>query len=82
MSVATTSAKPEQLQQICGRLRGATGHDFSEYKESTLVRRIQRRMQVHQLTDVAQYIDLLRRARREGDLLFKDLLIGVTRFFR
>ena len=73
---------PEQLKQICGRLRGATGHDFSEYKESTLVRRIQRRMQVHQLTEVAQYIDLLHRDRREGDLLFKDLLIGVTQFFR
>jgi two-component system, chemotaxis family, CheB/CheR fusion protein len=73
---------PEQLQQICGRLRGATGHDFSEYKQSTLVRRIQRRMQVHQLTEVARYIDLLHRDRREGDLLFKDLLIGVTQFFR
>ena len=73
---------PEQLKKICGRLRGATGHDFSEYKERTLVRRIQRRMQVHQLTEVARYIDLLHRDRREGDLLFKDLLISVTQFFR
>ena len=47
-----------------------------------LVRRIQRRMQVHQLTEFAQYIDLLHRDRREGDLLFKDLLISVTQFFR
>jgi two-component system, chemotaxis family, CheB/CheR fusion protein len=71
-----------ELQQICNRLRAVTGHDFSEYKDRTLVRRIQRRMQVHELIEVQPYIDLLHREPGECEALFKDLLIGVTQFFR
>ena len=72
----------EHLTKICALLRARLGHDFSEYKESTLVRRIQRRMQVLQIDDVPAYIDRLRQDSSQLDLLFQDLLIGVTQFFR
>jgi two-component system CheB/CheR fusion protein len=70
------------LMRICMLLRAKTGHDFSRYKDSTLIRRLQRRMQVVQLTSVTAYVDLLRKDPREIELLFRDLLIGVTNFFR
>jgi two-component system CheB/CheR fusion protein len=72
----------EHLSKVCALVRGATGHDFSHYKEKTLVRRIQRRMQVLQLDSMPAYIENLRKDPREVDLLFRDLLIGVTHFFR
>lgn len=72
----------EHLSKVCALVRGATGHDFSHYKEKTLVRRIQRRMQVLQLDSMPTYIEKLRKDPREVDLLFRDLLIGVTHFFR
>jgi two-component system, chemotaxis family, CheB/CheR fusion protein len=72
----------EQLERICALLRGRTGHDFSNYKDSTVVRRIQRRMQVLQIPSAGAYADRLRGEPRELDLLFQDLLIGVTSFFR
>jgi two-component system CheB/CheR fusion protein len=70
------------LTNICTLLRTKTGHDFSQYKESTLLRRIQRRMQVSQLERVESYIEKLRRDPAEVEALFQDLLIGVTHFFR
>ena len=70
------------LIHICTLLRTKTGHDFSQYKESTLLRRIQRRMQVSQLERVESYIEKLRRDPAEVEALFQDLLIGVTHFFR
>jgi two-component system, chemotaxis family, CheB/CheR fusion protein len=63
-------------------LRKKTGHDFSRYKESTLIRRIQRRMQVVYLDSMAKYVEHLRENPHEVEALFKDLLIGVTQFFR
>ena len=63
-------------------MRRKTGHDFSRYKTGTLNRRIQRRMQVLQLTSVADYVERLRRNGGEVDRLFRDLLISVTHFFR
>ncbi|HEX2645481.1 MAG TPA: CheR family methyltransferase [Thermoanaerobaculia bacterium] len=70
------------LGRICAHLRRRTGNDFSQYKQSTLVRRIRRRM--HELRDesVAAYLDRLRQDPKEIDQLFQDLLIGVTHFFR
>jgi two-component system CheB/CheR fusion protein len=70
------------LPKIFQLLRKKTGHDFSRYKESTLVRRIQRRMQVVYLDSVAKYVNHLREHPQEVEALFKDLLIGVTQFFR
>lgn len=63
-------------------LRTHTGHDFSMYKKSTIIRRIDRRLAFHQLPDYSYYIDYLRENPHELDILFKELLIGVTKFFR
>ncbi|HEV8323016.1 MAG TPA: chemotaxis protein CheB, partial [Myxococcota bacterium] len=71
-----------QLGRICEILRARTGHDFSGYKAATLVRRIQRRLNVYQLASVAQYVDRLRGDPGEVERLLQDLLIGVTHFFR
>ena len=70
------------LGEICEILHKATGHDFKHYKTSTLIRRIQRRMQVSQLSSVDGYLTILRDEPREIDALFKELLINVTSFFR
>jgi two-component system, chemotaxis family, CheB/CheR fusion protein len=70
------------LPAICALLRARTGHDFSEYKDSTIIRRIQRRMQVFQREKPDAYLDRLKADPHEVDLLFNDLLIGVTSFFR
>jgi two-component system CheB/CheR fusion protein len=70
------------LTRVVQLLRQRTGHDFGQYKKSTLIRRIQRRMQVVQAGTAGQYLDRLHKEKRELDLLFKDLLIGVTNFFR
>jgi two-component system CheB/CheR fusion protein len=72
----------EHLAKICSLLRSKLGHDFSQYKEKTLVRRIQRRMQVLQIDAMPDYIDRLRKEPSECELLFRELLIGVTHFFR
>jgi len=70
------------LEQIAAILRTQTGHDFSNYKERTIIRRVQRRMHVLQIDDMGVFIERLRRDNREVNLLFQDLLIGVTHFFR
>ena len=70
------------LDQITTILRAQTGHDFSAYKDRTIVRRVQRRMHVLQIDDASAFIERLRRDGREVTLLFQDLLIGVTNFFR
>lgn len=70
------------MATIMGALRARSGHDFSEYKEKTLVRRLQRRMQLLQVDTPAAYIELFRKQPEELDLLFRELLIGVTQFFR
>ncbi len=70
------------LEKITGILRVNTGHDFSLYKHSTLYRRIERRMGLHQCTKIEQYVRFLRENPQEVELLFRELLIGVTHFFR
>ena len=72
----------EYLDEICSFLRRRLGHDFSGYKKNTLIRRIQRRIQITQMNSVSAYVEYLRLNEDEVDLLFKDLLIGVTHFFR
>ncbi len=69
-------------ETICAILRTQIGHDFSGYKSKTFFRRVQRRMQVLLLHDVAAYIALLRQDPDEAGKLFRDLLISVTGFFR
>ncbi len=63
-------------------LRSRTGHDFSYYKSTTIRRRIERRMNVHQIESLRDYLHFLRNNAAEVDRLFKELLIGVTSFFR
>jgi two-component system CheB/CheR fusion protein len=70
------------LEKVVILLRTQTGHDFSLYKKSTIYRRIERRMGLHQITKIADYVRYLRENSQESDLLFKELLIGVTSFFR
>ena len=72
----------EPLQKILVLLRARTGHDFSVYKANTIRRRIERRINVHQLKGPLQYQRLLSENPHELDLLFQELLIGVTNFFR
>ena len=72
----------DHLTQICALLRTRTGHDFSGYKDKTVARRVQRRMQVLQIDTVPQFVDRLRKEPAEVDTLLQDMLIGVTNFFR
>ena len=70
------------LQKVFVLLRSRTGHDFSQYKPSTVLRRVARRMALHQIGEIGAYLSYLRQEPGEVDALFGDLLIGVTRFFR
>lgn len=70
------------LEKIVILLRAQTGHDFSLYKKNTLFRRIERRMNVHQISKISNYVRFLQENTTELDILFKELLIGVTNFFR
>ncbi|HEY8904650.1 MAG TPA: chemotaxis protein CheB, partial [Rhodoferax sp.] len=73
---------PSTFKKICVLLRTQTGHDFSQYKPSTIHRRIERRMSVHQITLMDDYVRYLQQTPDEVEALFRDLLIGVTSFFR
>ena len=70
------------LVTICAVLNSRLGRDFGQYKSSTLMRRVLRRMQVLHIEDPNEYIAQLRKLPNEPDLLFREILIGVTRFFR
>jgi two-component system, chemotaxis family, CheB/CheR fusion protein len=72
----------QALREIYAILRKRIGHDFEGYKEKTFVRRVQRRMQVLQVGSLQEYVERLRQESEEAGLLFRDLLIGVTSFFR
>ncbi len=70
------------VHKILASIRTSTGHDFSNYKQTTIRRRIERRMAVHQIDSIEKYDTYLHRTPAEISILFKDLLIGVTSFFR
>jgi chemotaxis methyl-accepting protein methylase len=70
------------LEKAVILLRAHTGNDFSLYKRNTLYRRIERRMGIHQIPKMSDYVRYLQENSQELDLLFKELLIGVTNFFR
>jgi len=70
------------LEKIIIILRAQTGNDFSLYKKNTVYRRIERRMSVHKIDKITSYVRLLQENPKEVDILFKELLIGVTNFFR
>ena len=82
--LAELSAERTQAARlaICSVLQRQTGHDFSGYKEKTFLRRVQRRMHVLTLPTLDSYAARLESDRSEVAMLFQDLLIGVTAFFR
>ena len=85
-SIKEHSIEPElestPMQRILGLLQGRTRRDFSLYKPSTLNRRMERRMAIHDIATLELYADYLQQNPQEIDLLFKEVLIGVTSFFR
>jgi len=80
--VITAPKSENTLKKIFILLRAQTGHDFSSYKPSTIQRRIERRMAVHQVESMESYLKFIQTAPEEVDALFRDMLIGVTSFFR
>lgn len=77
-----TDKTPEMIQKILTIIKNKTGHDFSFYKKSTINRRIERRMNLHDIEDVSTYARYLQEHPDEVKILFKELLIVVTSFFR
>jgi two-component system CheB/CheR fusion protein len=70
------------LEKILILLRLQTGNDFQLYKKNTVYRRIERRMGVHKIEKIITYVHFLQENPKEVEILFKELLIGVTSFFR
>ncbi len=70
------------LEKIIILLRTYTGNDFSLYKKNTVYRRIERRMGVHKIDKISSYVHFLQENPKEANILFKELMIGVTNFFR
>jgi two-component system CheB/CheR fusion protein len=70
------------LAQVFAALRGRTGHDFSLYKRSTVLRRLERRLKFNGVDALEDYLPLLRESEAEADALVRDLLISVSAFFR
>ncbi len=70
------------VDKVLTLLRARTGSDFSQYKATTVQRRLERRMGIHRIDTIDSYIRYLQESPQELDLLFKELLIGVTSFFR
>lgn len=83
-TTTTTTAKDQRewLNKIFAILRSNIGHDFSAYKTNTILRRIGRRMGLNQIDSRNTYVRYLRENPSEVEALFRELLIGVTRFFR
>ncbi len=83
VSVSSQALQPGGgMDKVFLLLRSQTGHDFSQYKRNTIARRVERRMAVHQIDRLEDYVRYLQLTRSEVDALFHDLLIGVTNFFR
>ncbi|MGE5472377.1 MAG: chemotaxis protein CheB [Bacteroidota bacterium] len=86
--LVSPEAKPQppsrlsSINRILMQLRTVTGHDFAQYKKSTIGRRIERRMSQNDITDINQYARYLKEHPPEQQALFKELLINVTNFFR
>ena len=79
---AGTADAEKALQEIIGTLLKHTGHDFRHYKRATVLRRIERRLQVRRVRTLPEYSELLQSDAAEHKALLEDMLIGVTNFFR
>lgn len=80
--VVPTTGLQDSLKRVFTLIKSRTGHDFSEYKQTTIRRRIERRMAVNAIENLSDYVGHIERNPDELQSLFGDLLIGVTRFFR
>ncbi|WPH16152.1 CheR family methyltransferase [Variovorax paradoxus] len=79
---SAASLAEQALQEVMGLLRNYTRHDFRHYKRATVLRRLERRLQVNRLADLPAYRDFLRSHPEEAAPLLQDMLISVTNFFR
>jgi two-component system CheB/CheR fusion protein len=70
------------MYKVFALIRSATGHDFSHYKPTTIARRVERRLAIHQIKTMGDYVLFLQKNPAEVEVLFKNLVIGVTGFFR
>ncbi|HZM24931.1 MAG TPA: CheR family methyltransferase [Anaerolineales bacterium] len=77
-----TEQEVDTLQRILAQVHARTGHDFNQYKRSTILRRVERRMQLNGFTTLEAYLNYLRHSANEAQAMFNDILIGVTNFFR
>lgn len=77
-----TEAEVETLQRILAQVHARTGHDFTQYKRSTIIRRVEQRMQLNGFITLEAYLAYLRGNAMEAQAMFNDILIGVTNFFR
>lgn len=80
--VTRIAQPPDLLEKIFIVVRSHTGHDFSNYKRSAVLRRIQRRLAVNQLDSLSDYLTYVQNNPQESQTLFQEFLIGVTNFFR
>ena len=81
-TIKTEDDFKNSLEKIISLLRETSGNDFSMYKKNTFLRRIERRKEVHQIATLKNYVRFLQENPQECKILFKELLIGVTTFFR
>ena len=72
----------DAIQKVLMLVRSRSGHDFSHYKQNTVYRRVERRMALHNITEIRNYVQYLKETPAEVDALFKDFIIEVTSFFR
>ncbi|MFW5693561.1 MAG: chemotaxis protein CheB [Alkalispirochaeta sp.] len=79
---ADGAGSSDSITKIFMLIKRKTGVDLSFYKENTIIRRLERRMGINQIHDVQRYIEFLEENPEEITTLFKEILIGVTRFFR
>jgi len=79
---ASASSTGQGIGAVYDMLQEEFGIDFTHYKPSTVTRRIERRLQLSRVDDIDDYVIKLRKGRDELNVLYRDLLIGVTRFFR
>ena len=77
-----TEEEAETFQNILAQVQARTGQDFNHYKHATILRRVERRMQLNGMTTLADYLKFLRQNANEAQSMFSDILIGVTNFFR
>ncbi len=72
----------DAITKILSIIRTRIGVDFTFYKPNTIIRRLERRLSINQISDIENYIQLLHKSNKEIGILYKELLIGVTQFFR